>query len=787
MFLSRLRARILVIEESVAPAAASVARELGMRVLRLRPLQDCAAGLFELESGEPGVSTLHARRTDAALLLFTSATTGEPKLVPLNWSNLWTMAENNVSVARLDQTDRYLNFMPLFHMHGIASVLIQLVCGGSVIATHGFDAARFIFWIDEFRPTWFTGGPAFLRIVLTLAIQYPESLRNAGLRFIRSSGAPAEPGFLADIEKAVGAPVVDGYGMTESPGITRSTAWARKPGSVGRSVGTEIAILDDAGNPLPADQEGEIVLRGPAVMSGYLDDPDANRSAFHDGWFRTGDVGRLDAEGFLFITGRLKEMINRGGHKISPAGVDAELLKHPAVAEAAAFGIPHRGLGEEIAAAVVLRHGAAATEAELRGFARANSSAFKVPRWILFVDSIPRSSTGKPKRSELAERYRDLAQSNGGESGVPSSDIESRLIEIWKRVLGAPQIGLEDDFFRLGGDSLSAALMLTELQKELKSGIDSLDDIDFFGEPTMASLSRSLVAAGAQFKENDDADSPARRVIPMERRGSRVPIFCLPASAIDPYYLRHLSKALGKEQPFYAIRTAVPIENGRLKKIEELAAASIEALRTVRASGPYILAGHCFGGVVAYEMTRQLIAEGHQVDRVLLFDVPAPGYPKLGKSWKRYAAEGRRALKILARGRWPLESGETGRHVRRLGQIVTRKFTGRASRALSAAGAETMLDHRSIKELNGMALWEYVPKELNVPTVQFIASDEAVSTKILDDPRLGWRDIARGGFEMRSVRGDHNSILGVEHAAGLAADLEPFLDHALPRALAASS
>jgi thioesterase domain-containing protein/acyl carrier protein len=425
---------------------------------------------------------------------------------------------------------------------------------------------------------------------------------------------------------------------------------------------------------------------------------------------------------------------------------------------------------------VVLRQGAAVSEAELRRFAGTNLAAFKVPRWIVFLDEIPRGNTGKPKRSELTERYRNLARSNGDGTSAAISDFDRRLVEIWKRVLGIPDVGLEDDFFRLGGDSLSAALMLTELQKELKTGGESLDGVDFFDEPTVRSLARKLEEVGAEFKAENDHDSPAQRVLAIQRRGSRIPIFCLPASSFDPYYLRHLSKSLGEEQAFYAIRTPQPLEGGRLRKMEELARLSIEAIRSVRGSGPYLLTGHCFGGVIAFEMARQLLAEGHEVTRLVLFDVPAPGYPKVGRSWTRYVTEMRRALAGLARGEHPLPKGEALRHVRRLGQIVTRRFSGRASRVLALAGSEVLVADRSTKELNGMALWEYVPRELTIPITQFIAADEPISTKVLDDPRLGWRDIARGGFEVRRVRGGHNSMLDADHAGELAAELESILE-----------
>jgi oxalate---CoA ligase len=245
------------------------------------------------------------------------------------------------------------------------------------------------------------------RAILALARRHPEVFRRASLRFIRTTGATPQPEVLTSLEESVGVPVLSGYGLTEAGGVTRDTANARKPGSVGRSSGLEVAIMDSFGNLIEDGREGEIVVRGASVTSGYVDDPEANQSAFRDGWFRTGDVGSLDSEKFLFITGRLKEAIDRGGEKIIPQGVEDVLAAHPAVAEAAVFAVAHPTLGEDLAAAVVLRDGAAATALELRRFAATRLAPFKVPRRIEFLDRIPRTSTGKPRRSLLAEQFRN--------------------------------------------------------------------------------------------------------------------------------------------------------------------------------------------------------------------------------------------------------------------------------------------------------------------------------------------------------------------------------------------
>ena len=434
-YLSRLGARSLILGDGVNSPAAMAARTLGMQVLRIRSSRDDAAGVFTLEATENAERKFPVRTTDAALLLFTSATTGSPKLVPLTWGNLHAMAVREMRALQLNEADRFLSLMPLFHLHGLAAVLAQLYCGGTVISTHGFNPATFLNWLEQFHPTWFTSSPPLNRAILSLAREHPEVFRRIPLRLIRSTGAAPVPEELTWLEEAAGAPVLTGYGLTETGGVTRETPDARKPGSVGRTSGLEVAIMDPLGNLLAAELEGEIAVRGASVTSGYLDDPKANQVAFRDGWFHTGDIGRLDSEGFLFITGRLNEIINRGGEKIIPQEVDEVLAAHPALADAAIFAVAHPTLGEDVAAAVVLRNGAAASEMELRRFAATRLASFKVPRRILFLDTIPRTATGKPQRGVLADQFRNRIPFDREFSSQPGEPVEARLIEIWRRIL----------------------------------------------------------------------------------------------------------------------------------------------------------------------------------------------------------------------------------------------------------------------------------------------------------------------------------------------------------------
>jgi len=781
--LGRLRARTLIVPDNMPSPAARAARSLGMRVVTIHIPSDHPAGVFELrDTGESAIAP--GRETDAALLLFTSATTDSPKLVPLTWSNLHAMAIHDERALQLTAADRLLSLMPLFHLHGLATVLTQLSCGGSVICTPGFEPSNFPAWLSQLRPSWFTSSPPLNRAILAVARQQPTIFRDVPLRFIRSGTAASEPQLLTLLEDATGVPVFNGYGLTETGGVARNTREHRKPGSVGRSSGLELVIMDPSGGILPPQQEGEIVVRGNSVTSGYLDNPEANQSAFRDGWFRTGDIGRLDTEGFLFITGRLKEMINRGGKKIAPQDVEAVLIGHPAVADAAACAIPHATLGEDVGAAVVLRPGTCVSESELRQFAAAHLAPFKVPRRIVLIDAIPRTSTGKPRRGALAEQMGSPGIRERAPATYVIEPVETVLIGIWRRILGIEDIDVFDDFFTLGGDSLAAAIMLAEAQRELHTSTELLGRVDFFDAPTIQTLARIVVECGASGQQPDTAPN---RILALRSTGSRPPFFCFPASAQDPYYLRHFSKSLDAEQPFFVVCHADPIRDKRLLSVEDLASSSVEAIRSQCPEGPYILGGHCYGGVVAFEAALQLMSQGRQIQCLVLFDAATPGYPKVHKQWRRYVTKARELALALRPGKIAMTAAAMRQHFYALGRIFARRRKGGASRVLTAIGSDVLVTGREEKTLNGMAMWEYTPREFPAPIIHFIAADQPVSTEVLSDPRLGWSDFAQAGLVVHHVRGDHNSILALENATQLAYELNELLPRRELARMAAAS
>ncbi len=409
-YLSDIGAKALIVATDEAGPAVTVAERRGIAILRLLPDTNGPAGRFTLEGAGTGAPERPgpAEAGDVALLLHTSGTTSRPKLVPLSHANLAASATHIGATLRLTPDDRCLNIMPLFHIHGlIAAVLSSLAAGGSTFCTPGFNALRFFAQLGEAKPSWYTAVPTMHQAILARAARNPEAVAAAKLRFIRSSSASLPPQVMAELEALFGCPVIESYGMTEAAHQMTSNPLppaARKPGSVGIAAGPEVAIMAEDGELLGADTVGEIVIRGPDVTAGYENNAAANKQAFAFGWFHTGDQGMMDAEGYLRVTGRLKEIINRGGEKISPREVDEVLMDHPAIAQVVTFAMPHDKLGEEVAAAIVLREGQSATDGEIRDFCATRLADFKVPRKIVILDEIPKGATGKLQRIGLAQK-----------------------------------------------------------------------------------------------------------------------------------------------------------------------------------------------------------------------------------------------------------------------------------------------------------------------------------------------------------------------------------------------
>ena len=487
---------MLITHDGIDSPASRVGIAHGVRVVEISTSSDAEAGLFTLTgdaSAAPSQESLSPN--DVALLLFTSGTTSRPKIVPLTHSNICTSAYWSGAAVALRETDRCLNVLPLFHGHGlIATVLASLAAGASIVCTPGCDVNSFFAWLSAFRPTWYSAVPTMHQAILGHARHNREHLADCRLRFIRSASAPLPPSILTELEQTFQTSVIEFYGMTE----TASSPIAcnplpprqRKPGSVGVRAGLDVAIVDDRGALLPGGQTGQVVVRGATVMRGYHDDSTATRDAFAGDWFKTGDLGFFDNDGYLFLGGRSREMINRGGEKIAPREVDEVLLEHPAVAQAVTFAVPHATLGEDVASAVVLWPEATATPKDIRQFAIGRLADFKIPREVLIVRELPGGPTGKVQRIGLAAKLGLASRVAMPQTFVaPRTPLEKMLAGLWAELLDIEQVGVHDNFFALGGDSLLATRVLLHVYDTTHLEIAFSD---FFEGPTVAEMAHHL-------------------------------------------------------------------------------------------------------------------------------------------------------------------------------------------------------------------------------------------------------------------------------------------------------
>lgn len=492
-YFSDLDAAAIIVPANMDTAARKVAQRAGIKVLDLEAAVS-SSGVFRFSGFDatPDVPVQPAAADDVALILHTSGTTSRPKIVPLTHRNLCASAAAIKQTLRLTPDDVCLNVMPLFHIHGLVGVLLSsLAAGASVICAPGFNGDQFRTWLKRDRPSWYSAVPTIHQSVLE-AVGSGLMPGDHHLRFIRSSSSALPPVVMRKLEEAFGVPVIESYGMTEASHQMASNPLPpgqRKPGSVGQAAGPALAIMDESGGILGRGEVGEIVIRGPSVTTGYVNNAKANDSAFTNGWFRTGDQGFLDTDDYLHITGRLKEIINRAGEKVSPREVDEVLLENDAVSQAVTFAMPHPTLGEDVVAAVVLREGFTVSEVDLRAFVFSRLVPAKVPTQILLVPSIPKGPTGKIQRIGLHEKLGRLLRQPFVPAGTA---IEKMLVLWWREVLSVDAVGLHDNFFMLGGDSLRAMRLVARIQDEL---FVELSVAELFRQPTVEQFSRVLEQA----------------------------------------------------------------------------------------------------------------------------------------------------------------------------------------------------------------------------------------------------------------------------------------------------
>jgi thioesterase domain-containing protein/acyl carrier protein len=636
--------------------------------------------------------------------------------------------------------------MPLYHIHGlVGGLLATLAAGGTVACPGEFDPGKFFDWMEQYQPTWYTAVPTIHQAILKHAPARRDTIARCALRLIRSSSAALPAPVMAELERVFGVPVIESYGMTEAAHQIASNPRPprpRKAGSVGLPAGPEVGIVDESGAVVKSGETGEIVIRGMNVVEeaeNFVEISDLGGR-----WFRTGDLGSLDGDGYLFIRGRIKEIINRGGAKVSPREVEEVLLEHPAVADAAVFGFAHVTLGEDVAAAVVLREGAAAGESTIRDFTLARLAPYKVPSQVIVVDEIPTGATGKLRRKELAER---LAPVLHEDSMAPRDELEARLARIWEDTLGTRPVGVRDNFFALGGDSLLAL--------QLQNRIEDATGRRF---PPAALLHAPTVGQLAAILRQEGGASPWTSLVPINPRGTGIPLFCVHGAAGTVFLYRHLARHLGSEQPVYGLQ-AVGLDVNRPcdTRIEDMAARYIAEIRSVQPRGPYALAGICFGGLVAFEMAQQLHCQGHAVPLLAMFDAPA-------------------RIPLLARVRGSLAHFMNSTLRERLAFLrekIRTRLTEEAWMVGLQAGrlfpGERTHTPRDVRKANVRASRDYVLRPYPGRVTVFRATE---TTPGYEDPRLGWGRFARGGVDVYEVPGNHSSLVEEPHVQALASKVK---------------
>jgi acyl-CoA synthetase (AMP-forming)/AMP-acid ligase II/surfactin synthase thioesterase subunit len=659
---------------------------------------------------------------DIALVLRTSGTTSRAKLVPATHRQLVARADAARRAMDLTTKDRCLGPMPLCYGHGLyTGLLIPLLTGGSTILPDRLDRERFVECLRVLSPTWYTAGPVQQRAILDWLRDGRDEAPTLSLRFARCANGSLPPSVSEELEAVLGVRMLESYGTSET-GMIASPAphGQRKRGTVGRATGVEIAVVDEAGSSLPAGATGEIVVRGPTVFSGYVGQPALTKRSLEDGWFRTGDRGSLDADGFLTVDGRLDDVINRGGEKVSPAEVQTALLQHPSVASAVVFGMPHRTLEEEVAAAVTLKPGSDADEFELRSYLGAALAPFKIPRRIVALPELPVGPTGKPLRAGLAERLGLAADRPDGSEPEPEPQpqprpLEARLAVLWGEALERPAAGLDDDFFELGGDSLAALGLLAAIDEDLNVALELEALVE---APTPRLLGRAMLR-GSYLEEH--ATRPPRDVVGVNLEGDLPPLFVV--GGRPGYALRTLvmAREIADELPVYGLQPPGMAWDSSGPTIPEMAAHYLTRMRELQPVGPYRLLGSSFGGLVVFELALQLERLGEEVEFLGLIDTEAPSM--------RWRPEARDAPDV------PEDLDPTP------------ESPGLVPGSIRSAATRVAAAH--VQARRSYELTERVRSELTL----FLCMGDGVAAG--GDRRALWADASTGGFRLLALPGLH--------------------------------
>jgi oxalate---CoA ligase len=615
-----VNAKAIVMEERPNSPLAALARERDLTLVHLVAERFATRGGFRLIADREacGAPMPMPSPDDLAVLTLISGTSATPKIVGSSQTSLHTSIRNFVDSVGVRETDRALCVMPIIHLHGLSpNMLSALLAGGSVVCAPGFDRKRVLHWIDRFKPTYMTAVPSVHRMVLQELEETGWRADDLSLRLIGIGSDRVDRETVDSLHAAFGVPVFQFYGVTETCPLIAMTPvrdGESPPGSAGRVNSVwGVRCVDESGADVPAGSDGEIIVKG-GIINSIVGDPGAHPQVVTDGWFHTRDVGHLDADGFLFITGRLGDRIVRGGKKIEPQAVEEAIGAHAAVKQVVAFGLPDPVLGQRVASVVELVPGHGSNADEILAFAASRLTAYMVPEHLFIVDRIPTSSRGKVSRQALTEQFASLSIDASKEAVTDATDGSSGfaaiVLEIFRETLDQPEFQAGDDFFDDGGgDSLAVLSATTELEKRL--GV-SVPPATFQRRP-----SAILVAAYVGERARPAA---LTEIVPVRTSGNRPPLFLAHNISGNNSFATVLANALGEEQPVFTFHTTGVEPQTSDRSLRALASRYADLIGSVQPQGPYYLAGHSFGAQLAFEIAQRFRGAGETVAFLGLID-----------------------------------------------------------------------------------------------------------------------------------------------------------------------
>ena len=637
-YITLAKVNAIIVKEDYSSVVEQISAEMAIPLILMKNNYKCNFqfdfdGIISQEN-DNGIN----QECDIAVVLFTSGTTSTPKVVPLTHANLIKTIDTATGMFDLNKDDRSISVIPLFHVYGIVGPLFSAVSvGGSLVFLPSFNPQEFFRILQTLKITWYAAGPAIHYAVAEYAEKINADKDSYCLRLIRSGGAPLPVKVIEKLKRCFDAVVVQGYGLTETAGLGTCNSLLLgkiKDESVGVPTGCEIGIIDEQEKFLPQLASGEIVIRGENVTKGYENVSNSEQMFLQGGWFRTGDQGYIDEDGHIFITGRIKEIINRGGVKISPYEIEEILCRHEDVMEAAVFAAPHSYLGEVPMALAVLTPDSSLTTEQLKEFLSDRISLAKVPAQILFVTKIPKSANGKVQRRLLYHYIQNhpeefpakLLETAAADDFEFNNKTEKMLSDIWCELFKVQHISKTEDFFEAGGDSLMAEMLFAEIERVLAVKMPAGTIL----------ANRTIQKLAAVIDRESSTSQRLDFVVPINPVGSRQPLFCIHNVGGDVLTYRKLADYLDKEQTVFGLSLNLEAKNIQHPiSIVDLARCYIQEISTVQPNGPYYLAGHSLGGLIAYEISRQLQEQNQVVALLAMLDTRLLNKKRRKPLWKK--------------------------------------------------------------------------------------------------------------------------------------------------------